>query len=174
MTIKNILPKTIIAAILIFGAWIIFSTVFPSRQYTAGAPLSKIPIVANETPYYHFKGLDQPSYYIIKSQEHPNDFHISKEVLSLVNDNDSIQKTIKDIKYGDTVFIYIDSSSLKKLNNSTENIEIVGLMKEGNWIIDPGNLEKYFSERKANNRFTLLISAFILYFIFRNKRKSSS
>lgn len=174
MTLKKILPTTILAALFVFGAWIIYGTIFPSRHYNPGQPISRIQIVANETPYYHFKGLDQPHYYVIKSQKYPNDFHISDEVLKLVQDNDSIAKSIKDIKYGDTLFVYLDSTSVNKLNNSTRNIEIIGLVKDGNWIINPDNLEKYFRDRKANNRFSLFVVVLIFYFMHRKKRKSES
>jgi hypothetical protein len=172
MTLKHF-PQTIfIAALLIFGVWIVYGTVFPSRHYNTGQQVFKIQIVANETPYFHFKGLNEPHYYVIKSQKYNNDFHISDEVLDLVQDNDSISNAIKKIKYGDTLVIYMDSTSMNNLNKSSKNIEIIGLASNTETIINPDKIEKYYRQYKSNNRFSLFVIAIILYFIYRKGIKS--
>jgi hypothetical protein len=172
MTLKKILQTTFLLALTGLGIWIVYGTFFPSRHYNPEQPQFKIEIVANETPYFHFTGLDEPHYYVIKSQKYSNDFRISDEVLELVQDSANISQAIKEIKYGDTLIIYLDSASAKKINTGTKNIEIIGLAKHKNLIIKPDSLQKYFRQRKSNNRLSLFVIALILYFIYRKQHNA--
>ena len=172
MTSKHIPQTLFIVALLGFGVWIVYGILFPSRHHKPGEQASKIQIIAKETPYFSFTGLDEPHYYVIPSQKYSNDFHISDEVLDLVQDNDSISNAIKKIKYGDTLFIYMDSTSMYNLNKSHKNIEIVGLGTNIKMIINPDKMEKYYRKYKSNNRFSLFAIAIILFFIYRKGIKS--
>ena len=125
MKLKELLPTTFFIAFIGFGLWIVYGIFFPTRHYRQGQLIAKIQIVAKETPYFHFTGLDDPSYYVIKSQNYTNYFHISDEVLELVQDNKSISKAITEIENGDTLFISLDSASVLALNNTTKSIDII-------------------------------------------------
>jgi hypothetical protein len=172
MSLKHF-PRTLfIVALLIFVVWLVYWSLFPSKLYNPGQQIFKVQIVVSETPYFHFTGLDEPYHYVIRSQKNANDFRISDEAFELLKDNDSVSKAINEIKYGDTLFIYMDSTSINKLDKNTKNIEIIGLASNTKWIINPDNLEKYYRKKKLDNRFSLFVIAIIFYFIYTKGRKS--
>ena len=175
MTLKKLTQTLFIVALLFFGSficYIIYKEIFPDRAYKAGQKLLKIEVIVSEPPAFLFSGLDEPSYYVLKFESFSNDFHISNEVLDLVQDNDSISNSIKEIKYGDSLILDISTSSISKLNQSSANIEIIGLSNKAKILIDPGKIEKYYNEHKLNNRFSIFVMAVILFFIIRKKIKA--
>ena len=172
MTSKRFIQTLFIISFLVFGAWIVYGTVFPERLYKLGQKISKIQIVASTNPYFHFTGLDEPHYYVIESQNSPIEFRISGEVLDLVQDNDSILRAVKEIKSGDTLLLYVAMDSIGMLNQSSGNVKIIGLANKTKTLIDPDKIEKYYIEHKSNNRFSLFVIAIILFFLIRQKIKT--
>jgi len=162
----------IILTIGCFIAWNVYLTINPKINCTVGQKFSKVEIILNEKPYFHYIGLDQPYYYNIEANNYSNSFRISDFVYELVKDNDSISKTIKNLNVGDTILIDIDSSSFNKLNKTTDNIEILGLAIKNDVLIDTDKIGKYQKKGIADKVFAFLVISVILYFIFRKQIKA--
>src|SRR5574343_855843 len=141
MNRNNITPFLVILTIVCFIVWSIYLTINPKRNYSVGQKVSKVEIILSEKPYLHYIGLDQLYYYNFEANNYSNSFRISDFVYDLVKDNDTISKTLKNLNAGDTIQIDIDTSSFKKLNRTSDNIEILGLAFKNNLIIDTNRSE---------------------------------
>jgi hypothetical protein len=162
-----------IIAILLLGVLTFSGVIFPGRVYESGQKVSKIEVIVSERPFLNYKGFDGPHYYVIMSQNFSNEFHISDEVLYLVEQNEAISRAVKEIRYGDTLSIYITDFSASLLNQKSQSIEIVGLAKNKNILIDPKDIEKYYQQHRANNRFGILVIGIIFFFIIKKQIKTN-
>jgi hypothetical protein len=170
---RNKIGQVVIILMFVsFFAWIIYTSIIPEKIYTFGQKHPSIEIILNKKPYFHFIGLDQPFYYNLETNKYSNSFRISDFVLDLVQDNDSTSTAIKKLDVGDTILIYIDSSSFFDLNNNSNNIEILGLAIKNNFLIDPDKIEKYQKGNILDRRFAFFVIAVIFFFIIRNQIKS--
>ena len=130
-------PQNLVGILLFFGcfAFVILSILIDSLS-SLDRDITKLQVIIVDEPVFYFSGLDQPSFYSFSCEDYKCDFRISDETLKVVSDNGNVREQIKNIKFHDTLDIFIQNSETERLQKR-KNVHIVGLLKNNDVIIDP-------------------------------------
>lgn len=101
--------------------------------------LTKLKVVVVNEPVHHYSGVNNTSFYSFSCEEYKCDFRISHESLEVIQENKEARKRLRNVKFQDTLDIYIQSSEVKKLHRP-RNVHIIGLLQSDQAIIDPAKV----------------------------------
>lgn len=117
--------------------------------------ITKLRVVIVNKPVFYFSGLDEPSFYSFSCEGYKCDFRIADETLDVLEGNTEIREQVKNIKFRDTIDVFIQAFETERLQKR-KNVHVIGLLQTGKVIIDPAKV--FESDKKGVKTNVFLLS----------------